>query len=118
MSWRDKLKIAYLETRDTSDRSRTFVTSVIDSLTNPDALPSGALERTPEPSGAVDGADRGIPWAEWKASTLNQLFKEQGVTGQLGRITAATMRHGESIRDRVDSVATPERPMSPAEATQ
>jgi len=26
-------------------------------------------------------------WAEWKAATLNRLFQEQGVTGQLGRIT-------------------------------
>jgi hypothetical protein len=37
-------------------------------------------------------------WAEWKAHMLNQLFKEQGLTGQEGRITAATVRHGETIR--------------------
>lgn len=39
--------------------------------------------------------DSGIPWAEWKASALNRLFEEQGVTGKPGSITAATVRHGE-----------------------
>lgn len=34
-------------------------------------------------------------WAEWKASALNRLFQEQGVTGRPGRITAATVRRGE-----------------------
>jgi len=37
----------------------------------------------------------GVPWAEWKAAGLNRLFQEQGVTGKPGRITAATVRHGE-----------------------
>jgi len=36
-----------------------------------------------------------MDWCEWKAAALNRLFQEQGVTGQLGRITAATVRHGE-----------------------
>jgi hypothetical protein len=34
-------------------------------------------------------------WAQWKAASLNRLFQEQGVTGRLGRITAATVRLGE-----------------------
>jgi hypothetical protein len=38
---------------------------------------------------------KGIPWAEWKAAALNRLFQEQGATGTPGRITAATVRHGE-----------------------
>ena len=38
---------------------------------------------------------KGIPWAEWKAAALNRLFQEQGVTRKPGRITAATVRHGE-----------------------
>ena len=38
---------------------------------------------------------KGTPWAEWKAAALNRLFQEQGVTGKPGRITAATIRHGE-----------------------
>ena len=38
---------------------------------------------------------KGIPWAEWKAAALNRLFQEQGTTGKPGRITAATVRHGE-----------------------
>jgi hypothetical protein len=69
-------------------------------------------------STSSDEDDHGISWAEWMAAALNQLFKEQGVIGQPGRITAATIRHGEFVRGRVDSVATPERPMSPAEATE
>ena len=40
----------------------------------------------------------GVPWAEWKAAALNSLFQEQGVTGQPGRITAATIQHGERSR--------------------
>ncbi|MCE5308531.1 MAG: hypothetical protein LLG20_12910 [Acidobacteriales bacterium] len=38
---------------------------------------------------------KGIPWAEWKAAALNRLFQEQCFTGKPGRITAATVRHGE-----------------------
>jgi hypothetical protein len=34
-------------------------------------------------------------WAEWKAAALNRLFLERGVTGRPGRITAATVLHGE-----------------------
>jgi hypothetical protein len=60
--------------------------------------------------------ERAVPSAEWKAAALNRLFQEQGLTRQPGRITAATVRHGEAARDRVDSAATNERPMSRAEA--
>lgn len=41
---------------------------------------------------------RGISWAEWKAAALNRLFEEPGATGQPGRITAETVRHGERLR--------------------
>ena len=41
---------------------------------------------------------KGIPWAEWKAAALNRLFQAHGATGQPGRITAATVRHGERKR--------------------
>jgi len=37
-------------------------------------------------------------WAEWKAPELNRLFQQQGVTGRPGRITVATVRHGERAR--------------------
>jgi hypothetical protein len=40
----------------------------------------------------------GIPWAEWKAAMLNELFFEQGVLGQPGKITAPTVMHGERRR--------------------
>jgi hypothetical protein len=48
-------------------------------------------------SGDAEGARRQVwmSWHEWKARMLNRLFLEQGVTGQPGRITAATVRHGE-----------------------
>ena len=36
-----------------------------------------------------------ISWAKWKADTLNVLFQQQGRTGGQGRITAATVLHGE-----------------------
>jgi hypothetical protein len=41
---------------------------------------------------------KGIPWAERKAAGLNRLFQEQSTSGQPGRITAATVRHGERKR--------------------
>jgi len=41
---------------------------------------------------------KGTPWAEWKAAALNRLFQGQGTSGQPGRITAATVRHGERKR--------------------
>lgn len=71
-------------------------------------------------AGASEGPEheRALPWAEWKAAALNRLFKEQGLTWQPGRITAATLRHGEAGRTRVDSAASNERPMSRAEATE
>jgi hypothetical protein len=37
----------------------------------------------------------GVSPEEWKAAALNRLFLEQGVTGQPGRITAETIRHGQ-----------------------
>jgi hypothetical protein len=40
-------------------------------------------------------AGEAVSVAEQKASKLNELFRTQGVTGQPGRITAATVRHGE-----------------------
>ena len=43
----------------------------------------------------VTELESAIPWAEWKAAALNTLFAEQGVTGEPGRITAATVQHGE-----------------------
>jgi hypothetical protein len=36
-----------------------------------------------------------MDWEGWKALALNRLFNEDGVTGRPGRITAATVRHGE-----------------------
>jgi hypothetical protein len=52
----------------------------------------------------VDSAtapERVMSWADWKAAALNRLFLEQGTGGQLGRITAETVRHGERQVNRV-----------------
>ncbi len=67
---------------------------------------------------ALPEREEGVPWPDWKAAELNRLFQERGATGQPGRITAATVRHGETGRERVDSPATNEQPMSRAEATE
>jgi hypothetical protein len=45
--------------------------------------------------------------AEWQAQMLNQLFKEQGVLGQPGKITAATVRHGEQTESEGKAQAWP-----------
>lgn len=115
MSWREKLGLP--ETGDRSDKSTPSVTSVtgfpyeptVDSADEPFESRPPEVAREPE---------RGVSWAEWKAAALNQLFREQGVTGQPGHITAATVRHGETGRRRLDSVTTNEQPMSRAEATE
>ncbi len=65
-------------------------------LGNPPVIPSELL------SDRDDEHELGVPWCEWKAAMLNRLFREQGVTGQPGRITAATVRHGEASIRRVD----------------
>jgi hypothetical protein len=47
---------------------------------------------------AVDSStptERVMSWAQWKADVLNQLFWELGNSGQPGRITSDTIRHGE-----------------------
>jgi hypothetical protein len=45
--------------------------------------------------GGEADAGEAVPAAEQKASMLNELFRTRGVTGQPGRIAAATIRHGE-----------------------
>jgi hypothetical protein len=95
-----------------------FVGSSLEELPNIQPRSGSKQESAPEP-------ERGIPWAEWKAAALNQLFREQGVTGQPGRITAATVLHGEAGRghkspgvSEVDCAASHEQPMSPVEARE
>lgn len=40
-----------------------------------------------------------VPWAVWKAQELNRIFHEHGISGEMSRITAATVRHGEKVKD-------------------
>jgi len=44
-----------------------------------------------------------ISLAQWKADTLNLLFQRQGRTGGQGRITAATVLHGEILHGDSES---------------
>jgi len=62
--------------------------------------PESLRELADEVSNATGDPERAqrevwMSWYEWKAAALNRLFQEQGVTGQPGRIPAATVRHGE-----------------------
>src|SRR5262249_105844 len=41
-----------------------------------------------------------LTWPELKAEMLNSLFKAQGLSGELGRITAETVKHGEASNAR------------------
>ncbi len=41
---------------------------------------------------------RGVSWSEWRADMVNRMFAELEATGQPGRITAETVRHGEAAR--------------------
>lgn len=104
MSWRDKLQVEGMDGGDRSDTSSNLAMSI--EVCVDTAEPSDEPERT------------AVSWPEWKAASLNKLFREQGITGQPGRITAATVRNGETGRERVDSAARDERPMSPAEVTE
>jgi hypothetical protein len=54
-----------------------------------------ALKRQLDGRLSPDAAGEGVSPAEWKAASLNRLFEEQGVRGEPGRITTATVRHGE-----------------------
>src|SRR5579872_4051508 len=44
----------------------------------------------------VHQPDQLIPWAEWRAEALNRIFKEQGVSGERGRIKSETVASGEA----------------------
>jgi hypothetical protein len=80
-------------------RSTMLVTEVPPINEWPQSLSDLAAE-VGQHSGDPEAARREVwtDWAEWKARVLNRLFQEQGVTGQPGRITAATVRHGERKR--------------------
>jgi hypothetical protein len=56
--------------------------------------PTSPIARSERPT-----TETGVPWAEWKAATLNRLFREQGAGGQPGHITAETVRHGKRKAD-------------------
>lgn len=57
-------------------------------------------------------------WAQWKAAELNRLFHQQGVTGQPGRITAATVLQGERQQQRQDSILAVSAKPEPTKPTK
>ena len=67
------------------------------------------LEITPRPSPSLPNPPAArclareaapISWAQWKANALNLLFQQQGQLGERGRITAATVIHGEQFSEK------------------
>jgi hypothetical protein len=62
-------------------------------------LPAGRCPKSiPTPVDSSTATERVMSWVEWKAGALNQLFLELGNTGQPGRITADTIRHGGQVQ--------------------
>jgi hypothetical protein len=102
MNWREVLRGAVAEVeyaKDAKARTQADTDSLLH-LLHTDFRGATKTEQPPsdEQASAVLPDASGIPWAEWKAAALNRLFREQGVTGQPGRITAETVRHGERHR--------------------
>jgi hypothetical protein len=57
--------------------------------------PQKPLRTEPPPTPETPAEEaRGLPYAEWKAQQLNELFRQHGVMGQPGRISAATVADG------------------------
>jgi hypothetical protein len=88
MDWKPKL----CATADSAESEPTKPSKPVSSSQSDGSV--GFVGATPGEFSKIDKG-RVTPWAEWKAAALNRLFQEQGVTGQPGRITAATVRHGE-----------------------
>jgi hypothetical protein len=64
----------------------------------PNLPPNGGTKPAIEPPAEAPAMFK--DWPAWKAAMLNELFRQQGVTGQPGRITAETVRHGERLPAR------------------
>jgi hypothetical protein len=61
-----------------------------------DLLPDEPAVELPHAQDVLD--TEGVSWEQWRAVALNRIFHQQGARGQPGRITAATVRHGERLR--------------------
>jgi hypothetical protein len=79
------------------DGSLSGVPANIDALHNATVLLAEGDWEAPVPPivDSVAATEGVMSWAEWRAAALNRLFLEQGTTGQPGRISAQTVRHGE-----------------------
>lgn len=104
-------------------KARALANSTENEPTKPSKPSSVGFEgETPAESSEIETAPdvSGWSWAEWKAGALNRLFQEQGTSGQPGRITAETVRHGERSRGRMsgnESHPFVQREVSQADAT-
>jgi hypothetical protein len=104
-------------------KARVLADATESELTKPSKPSSVGFEgATSAESSEIEAAPdvSGWSWAEWKAGALNRLFQEQGTSGQPGRITAETVRHGERSRGRRSGNESPpfvQREVSQADAT-
>lgn len=72
--------------------------AALDAIQNRGLVSSMPTLDSDEHPGSLD--HKPISYAEWKAAELNRLFQEQGLTGQPGRITPETVRHGLEAHQR------------------
>jgi len=87
MDWKPKVRILV-------DRAESEPTKPSKPIAKGPAESSGGfVGATPGDFSKIE-EPRGKTWAVWKAATLNRLFQEQGVTGEPGHITAATVLRG------------------------
>jgi hypothetical protein len=101
MNWRELLQEAISENPLTkapgqaisSQTQPTNTGAIINAGSHREATTNPPETRRPAPVPA-----RAMSWAEWKADALNALFQQYGSGGQRGRITAATVLHGERGR--------------------
>jgi hypothetical protein len=61
---------------------RQWLESSIDVLRREKAEALAILEGEEGHARADSTDSKGVPWADWKAATLNRIFQEQGVTGE------------------------------------
>lgn len=90
----DKLKLRF------PDGERAALQIAIETLRSGKAEALLLLAEVPRPI-AEERHFVWMDWYEWKAAALNRVLQKQGVLRQSGRISAATVRHGEGKGRRV-----------------
>jgi hypothetical protein len=109
MNWRELLQEAISENPLTKAHGQAISSQTQPTNTGATVNAGSRQEATtnlPETRHPALGPARAMSWVEWKADALNTLFQQYGSSGQRGRITPATVLHGESQ-------ANPNTPSSP-----